>query len=131
MPECRVVFENRLPDYWQATITNIAAVFYYKRPDESELEAYAAQKAVNLGTNQTDQLDSNDPAKCVGKVYAAVAVRIPGHPDGKADKTAANVPGTCTDDVRIILQPKPGVASIKNVADLDIENAFDIQIFGK
>ena len=131
MPECRVVFENRLPDHWQATVTTIATVLYYKGADESELEAYAAQKEVKLGTNQADQLDSNDPSKCVGKVYVAVAVKSLGREDGSAEKTFPNVPSSCTEEIRVILTANPDAGSIENITDLDSENAFDLQMSRK
>jgi hypothetical protein len=50
MPECRVIFENRLPDFWQAKLTHIGAQFYYKRPDETDLEPFTVALRVSVLT---------------------------------------------------------------------------------
>jgi hypothetical protein len=128
VPECRVVFENRLPDFWNSKITHIAAQFYYKKPDETDLEIYSVEKPVSLTTNQTDQLNSNNAAMCVGKVFAAVAVSVPGRPDGKATKMSPNVPNECTTEIRIVLHATAAAASAKRIEDLIPDDAYFLEI---
>lgn len=115
MPECRVVFENRTPDWWQVKLVQIGAKFFFKRADGSIIRDYQTSKSVNLSPGQTDALQSDDPSGCVGALFAALTVRQPNQPDKILTKSDSTNPNECATQWTICIQPAGGLGPFSSI----------------
>jgi hypothetical protein len=107
MPECRIIFENKTPDFWAVTITGIGANFFYKKPDGTPTGSFSTAKAVSLKTGQSDQLlNAKDRRACVGSIIAIFECEVPGQ--GKVIKTKPGsvAPNECATQWEVCIQPE-------------------------
>lgn len=128
MPECRVIFENKTPDYWQVTMVAIGAKFFYKRADGSIHREYQTSKAVNLSSNQSDVLNSDDASLCAGALFAAITVRQPNQPDKIMTKSDGTNPNECATEWRICIQPAGGTATYSSIEEALNSKEVEIDI---